>query len=743
MSVNLHIRASSIPRTSAAVRMPQWLWVTAGYLVLCVILFWPALITGSVPLPLGNSAIQGDPVWAGQGEVAAGSVNLLQGDVSGFYYPYLVYSVERLRAGDFPLWNPGIFGGMPYFAANQAALLYPVNLLTFWFGPQQYWVAAAIVRLLLAGWGMFLLARRFGASSVAAFAAGTVFMLADFNMVWLHFAIHNVAALLPLALWLIHRMLQASRPVRSLASSDMPVLALVIAAQMFGGHPEMSLFFLVMCAVFALAFVPKSATTGMGRKAQVRSAAGALARVGAGITLGLLLSAVQWVPTLALLHSSYTYAERSFAATHSSGEQFAPLGAIRQADWANLRSWLLLVQPQLWGSPRGNAIANWGPAGTNYNEMTPFVGLAALALAILGAWRGANRSAARFFGALVGASLLLLYPLPGLGQLGYLPLLDVAHGFRFGLSVALGAALLVALGIDQLAQPVASGRVASHWRRSRRRQAEAWSAVALVPCRQAGSRSSLALLGLISATLALLSLGATLLVVSPVGVALLGIANTSTTQAQIAQVFCPANWRLLLPAAAAVALTALAWWSRRSSLSRAVPAAMAALLVAAELLAYGAGYNGLTPMRDVYPHTAATRMLARENDAGRVLPLDNALWANTGMTQGIEVTSGMDDLLEAEQKRFLQRGLSGIGTTASAHVLLDWGRRLADVASARYIIARQPVVAQETRAELPLVLHDGALRVYANQSALPRAYAAFQTVPGERRNAENLVFSSN
>src|SRR5689334_512579 len=103
-------RRSASRSRSAAAALPEWLWAALLYLSLAAGLLWPALVYGQVPLPLMNAFAQGDPFWssAAPGDVGAGA-NRLLGDVSGFYYPYVVFAVERLRAGDIPLWNPYTF----------------------------------------------------------------------------------------------------------------------------------------------------------------------------------------------------------------------------------------------------------------------------------------------------------------------------------------------------------------------------------------------------------------------------------------------------------------------------------------------------------------------------------------------------------------------------------------------------------------------------------------------------------
>jgi len=44
-------------------------------------------------------------------------------------YPYRVFAATSLARGIFPFWNPYVFGGQPFFADIQTAVLYPFNLI--------------------------------------------------------------------------------------------------------------------------------------------------------------------------------------------------------------------------------------------------------------------------------------------------------------------------------------------------------------------------------------------------------------------------------------------------------------------------------------------------------------------------------------------------------------------------------------------------------------------------------------
>ncbi|NWG21755.1 MAG: YfhO family protein [Chloroflexi bacterium] len=726
------IEIRSIAPRLAALRgftaLPGWLAATLVYLVLVAVFFWPTIVAGEAPLPLMNTYAQGDAAWSAYapGAIVRGT-NLLLGDVSGFYYPYVVFSIERLRAGDIPLWNPHIFGGVPYFAANQAALLYPVNLIAFSFGAVNYWFVAASLRLLIAGLGMYLLVRRLDTGVPGAILAGAVYMFADFNVVWLHFAIHNVAALLPLALWLIARL--AGRPSRGTTLA----LAGVIAAQMLGGHPEMSLFFMVVCALFAAAWMVdlKEGTASLLRRFSIRYRS--LGAVIVACALGLGLSAVQWLPTAMLIRGSYTFEERSFAAAtgNDPASDYAPLGGVQRANWNNLRHWMLLVQPQFWGTPRGEAIRTWLPEKTNYNEMTPYVGAAALALALTGILFGRHRRAARFSGALFLTSLLLLYPLPGPHRIGFLPLLDIAYGFRFGLGIALAAAVLAGMGLDALLE-----RCTERRERPLRRTAHDAGLRRLVTMPAdpvnltIGSAFLFAALSLAITGALWTGRGATWLA---------GLALDETQRAQIATVFQPGNWRLWLLSFATLAL-ALSVGSLARRRALAVWSIVA--IATGELVAYGSGYNGWSRPDAIYPVTRAIAHMKGDDTMFRIMPLDDTLWANSAMVHGLQVTSGMDDLKPADQGRFLKRGMAGIAESGDRIVVMDWGRRLLDLMNVRYIATRRPLESGMGLAPLTLELRDGDLALYGNDQALPRAYTASAYVPATRRTAEDATFAA-
>src|SRR5262245_24225658 len=53
--------------------------------------------------------------------------NDLLSDPVHLFQPWLMYAVSEVWHWRFPLWNPHVFAGSPFFANPQSALLFPLN----------------------------------------------------------------------------------------------------------------------------------------------------------------------------------------------------------------------------------------------------------------------------------------------------------------------------------------------------------------------------------------------------------------------------------------------------------------------------------------------------------------------------------------------------------------------------------------------------------------------------------------
>src|SRR4051794_29656168 len=110
------------------------------FMLLSATFLWQPLVTGRVFLPTDLS-YKHDYIWRAHQDVPGASVaqNEMLSDVSDYYYPYADYAIKRLGTGEFPLWNPLILTGTPFFASTQPAVLDPINLFSYLAGPLNYW----------------------------------------------------------------------------------------------------------------------------------------------------------------------------------------------------------------------------------------------------------------------------------------------------------------------------------------------------------------------------------------------------------------------------------------------------------------------------------------------------------------------------------------------------------------------------------------------------------------------------
>ncbi|MGN6094215.1 MAG: hypothetical protein ACTHOL_17840, partial [Luteibacter jiangsuensis] len=106
-------------------------------------------------------------------------IRVLPGDAMFEFYPMMYFNVHAIREGLAPWWNPLIFSGYPQIADPQAMLFAPFMMawMLLRSEPSMPWfVAGALLHVLMGGVAMLALARRFRANDFGALVAALVFM---------------------------------------------------------------------------------------------------------------------------------------------------------------------------------------------------------------------------------------------------------------------------------------------------------------------------------------------------------------------------------------------------------------------------------------------------------------------------------------------------------------------------------------------------------------------------------------
>jgi hypothetical protein len=206
-----------------------------------------------------------------------------------FNIPMRVVVANLIGSGYLPLWNPYMFGGMPLFGAAQAGVLFPLNWFYLIFSTPVATNVMMLATYMLAALGAYLYARRSGASIAGAAATSLVWQWSAFMVAKVgQTNVVQTAALFPWVLWAVDRYGMSGK------RSHGVVLALLVAVQVFAGHQQTFAYSFLVAAAYAV--VMARASAGRERYSYLRG----LALLSAGV----ILAAVQILPTVELLRNS-------------------------------------------------------------------------------------------------------------------------------------------------------------------------------------------------------------------------------------------------------------------------------------------------------------------------------------------------------------------------------------------------------------------------------------------------------
>jgi hypothetical protein len=411
-----------------------------AYLVLSVLFFLPGLMPGHTTS--GSDYLWSAAPWSatrpagiplrGLHPMVFGSNPVLVDPVTVFQV-FLQYTRSQLP--HIPLWDPYILGGMPYLADMQSAIFSPFSLpayiLPFWWSLS----VIAVLKLLVASMGAYLLGRTLGMRFAGAFLCGSVFGFGLFMVTWVGWPLTNVFPLIP---WLL---LATDRLVRRPGALPAVALAVLIALQFFGGHPESSFEALFATGAF---FVMRVIQGSSGLAASVRRARASggsswaaswsavrrplVAFVAAAI-VGTAMAAIVIIPFLELLHQSSDLTSRPRTAVYIPAKYFFSV-----------------------------FFPNWFPS--IFKNLTGFyVGALTLALALVAITRRrAERVTIAIFCTV--CILVVLGVQPFFGIVSHLPGFDSTYNTRLTILYLLGMGLLAGWGLDDLTRWRPRGRKA-------------------------------------------------------------------------------------------------------------------------------------------------------------------------------------------------------------------------------------------------------------------------------------------
>ncbi|HVZ80112.1 MAG TPA: hypothetical protein VHE12_04835 [bacterium] len=351
----------------------------------------------------------------------------LQGDLADQFYAWRGFGASMMKKGILPLWDPYIFGGSPFFAGFQSALLYPPNWLFLVLPLAPALNLSIALHFFLAGYflhrwlGRYPLGMGARLSGAATFLLGGAFFLHLYpghlpnlcTMAWIPLVFERTEAL------------AVEGPDRKRILGATAALAL----QLLSGHIQY-FFYTVLCA--GLYGLVRMALSPSGRW---KRAGGLLAALGGA----LALTAIQWLPG-------------SEAGLESLRD--IPLSGLSQKEFSleplNLLSFL---SPGL--SSGDPPLFGWGDRAIWW-EASLFLGGGSFLLALYGVMTDRSGRSIRI------GSLLLVPVLLALGSYtplypflyDHLPFFRFFRGtYKFGIFIHLGLCFLTAFGVESWSRP--------------------------------------------------------------------------------------------------------------------------------------------------------------------------------------------------------------------------------------------------------------------------------------------------
>jgi len=135
-------------------------------------------------------------------------------DVFDYSFWNVYFFREQILSGSFPLWNPYMYCGHPYFANPANFVLYPFILLYVIFPLPWAFNIDLFVHLLIAGTGAFYFVRNITGSQNAGLISAIIYAFGGHlidRIVAGHLTFVHSAALLPWVFYFIERALRTNR----------------------------------------------------------------------------------------------------------------------------------------------------------------------------------------------------------------------------------------------------------------------------------------------------------------------------------------------------------------------------------------------------------------------------------------------------------------------------------------------------------------------------------------------------
>lgn len=321
--------------------------ITPLFFLFLILIFFYKIFFGLIPLPTDLIVGAYHP-WLnyqwGNYSLGVPVQNSKLSDAVSLYYPFKSLAADLEKKGEFPLWNPYIFGGYPLFANVQAGLFFPTMIFYLLFSSPVAWTLQVMSQPFFASLFMYLLLRHFKLSQIPALFGSIVYGFGGATILWIQWNTQAATGMfLPLLILLEDKYLISRQLKWGI------LLSISLTLQIFAGYLPIISFTLISMGIW---FLFRSTRLLVDLKILFF------------ILLGLSLSAIFLLPVIELIQISQRTVE-----TLNGGNPFLAT--------ENL---INLVAPDFFGNP---ATGNFWGKGDNM-DMTIYAGITTLMFSIIG-----------------------------------------------------------------------------------------------------------------------------------------------------------------------------------------------------------------------------------------------------------------------------------------------------------------------------------------------------------------------
>lgn len=228
----------------------EFLWAVLIFTLIAGVFFYKIFLRGFIPFP-GDLLIAHYNPWKTYSYLGyvPGSYPTKDQyfDVIRQMYPWQTFTIESLKSGVIPLWNPYNFAGAPLLANFQSAIFYPLHLLYLVLPQIISWTILVILQPVLAGIFTYLFAREIGLGKIGSFLSAIAFSYSLFMTVFIEYnTVGHTILWLPLSLLFLEKL------IKRLSITKIIFFTASISFIFLAGHLQLATVSLIFIAAYGL-----------------------------------------------------------------------------------------------------------------------------------------------------------------------------------------------------------------------------------------------------------------------------------------------------------------------------------------------------------------------------------------------------------------------------------------------------------------------------------------------------------